>query len=122
MDITRIVTLMVILSIMAVCLFDLGNNTSRSLHPLTFRLKRISVWLPMGMCYALFYCCRYNISSGNTAAVRAELNLTASDFSLVITSGFWCYAFTAPFTGYISDRIGGRSALLISSFFAGLVK
>ena len=83
------------------------------------RLKRLSIWLPTGICYAFFYCTRYNVAAGNVESVRSELNFTASNFATVVTAGFWTYAVTAPVTGALSDKLGGRAGLLISAVGSG---
>ncbi|GMI09349.1 hypothetical protein TrRE_jg12914, partial [Triparma retinervis] len=82
-------------------------------------LKRLSVWLPTGICYAFFYCTRYNVAAGNVDSVRSELNFSASDFATVVTAGFWTYAVSAPMTGIVSDRMGGRFGLLVSAVGSG---
>ena len=120
MNVQEAVTLVVIGTIIGVCFYDVNNKVSSSIHDLKFRLERISVWLPMGFTYALFYCCRYNIAAGNNSETREKLGMSESDFSVVITAGFWTYAFSAPFTGYVADKLGGRRALLCSAALTGI--
>jgi len=58
---------------------------------------------------------RYNVSSGRAPSVLARFDVKEEDFNFLLTCGFWTYAFTAPLTGSIADRIGGRNAVLVAS-------
>ena len=102
------------LMVLGAVALDVLNTTSRTLHRLKFRLRRLCNWLPTALAYALFYCCRYNVAAGNVPEVQAELGLSASDFAVVITTGYWAYGLTAPFTGLATDRLGAKAAVLIS--------
>ena len=82
--------------------------TNLLLPPNHSRLKRLTVWLPTGICYAFFYCTRYNVAAGNVESVRSDLNFSADYFATVVTAGFWTYAVSAPVTGIVSDKMGGR--------------
>jgi len=115
-----IISVIILLANIFALAFDLKNALSSALHPLAYRLSRLSVWLPTGITYAFFYATRYNIAAGNTPAVQEQLGLASADFATTLTAGFWTYAFTAPFTGIVSDKIGGRKALLLSSISCGV--
>ena len=81
-----------------------------------FRARRLSVWLPTGFMYALFYCSRYAVAAGaQSATVREGLGLQLEDFALITTTGFWAYALTAPATGKLCDRLGVRRSMLCAS-------
>ncbi|GMH58010.1 hypothetical protein TrST_g7732 [Triparma strigata] len=118
--IVLIISLLVFLSVLSALFFDVFNALSAAMHSLEFRLLRLSVWLPTGVCYAFFYASRYNVAAGNVESVRETLGFSSTQFATVITAGFWTYALTAPLTGMISDKLGGRAGLLISSIGAGL--
>ncbi|GMH69513.1 hypothetical protein TL16_g05177 [Triparma laevis f. inornata] len=118
--IVLMISLVVLLSVISALFFDVFNALSAAMHSLEFRLLRLSVWLPTGICYAFFYASRYNVAAGNVESVTDTLGFTSMQFATVITAGFWTYAITAPVTGMISDKLGGRAGLLISSVGAGL--
>ena len=120
MSITLVISSIVFFSVLCVVYFDVTNSLSSAIHGLDYRLLRLSVWLPTGVAYAFFYASRYNIASGNVESVRVELGYSSSQFSSVITAGFWTYAITAPLTGMLSDKMGGRRGLLVSSVGAGI--
>ncbi len=109
---TAVLSCTVALCILGGCAFDL---TRREGGPWAFRARRFRVWFPLGLLYAAFYCARYALVVANTAAVRAAVGYAAGDFAVVLTAGFWTYALTAPFMGSLSDRLGGRRAVLVSA-------
>eukprot|EP00511_Aplanochytrium_stocchinoi_P007876 CAMPEP_0204846250 /NCGR_PEP_ID=MMETSP1347-20130617/1840_1 /ASSEMBLY_ACC=CAM_ASM_000690 /TAXON_ID=215587 /ORGANISM="Aplanochytrium stocchinoi, Strain GSBS06" /LENGTH=608 /DNA_ID=CAMNT_0051986727 /DNA_START=217 /DNA_END=2043 /DNA_ORIENTATION=+ len=98
------------------CLYDVEfNPVSKKVYPeRRKRYQRLSKWLPLGLVYALFYTSRYNIIAGNVPEVRDKLGFSASEFGLVISGGFWMYAVSAPFTGYLSDHVGARFSLIVA--------
>lgn len=96
----------------------------------------------MGIAYAAFYMARYNVSAGNVPSVRNDLGFSSVymgwyvhgfDILLVIclltklliryrvlSAGSWAYAISAPFTGQITDRIGGRNGMIVACVGAAL--
>ncbi|OQR87557.1 Major Facilitator Superfamily (MFS), partial [Thraustotheca clavata] len=97
-----------------------GSRESNQLHPRFYRWLRFSNWFPLGIAYAAFYMARYNIAAGNIASIRASLNTTSTDMGWVISSGSWAYALSAPFTGHITDRIGGQRGMALACIGAGI--
>eukprot|EP01062_Namystynia_karyoxenos_P068974 TRINITY_DN6412_c0_g1_i1.p1 TRINITY_DN6412_c0_g1~~TRINITY_DN6412_c0_g1_i1.p1 ORF type:complete len:671 (+),score=176.86 TRINITY_DN6412_c0_g1_i1:79-2013(+) len=107
-SVSDIVACTVAIFVLAGILTDVELNAdSRRLWHRSFRYRRLANWLPLGVGYAFWYCSRYNVAAGNVAVVRDQIEMTEADFGLVLTSGFWTYAFTAPFTGVVVDRKGG---------------
>jgi sugar phosphate permease len=87
-----------------------------SADAVSFRARRLSVWLPTGFMYSLFYCNRYAVAAGaQSATVRETLGLQLEDFALITTCGFWAYALSAPATGKLCDRLGVRQSMLCAS-------
>ncbi|KAF0696240.1 Aste57867_12998 [Aphanomyces stellatus] len=100
-------------------LFDAElNQLSNALYPRSFRWRRLMNWLPLGIAYAAFYMARYNIAAGNIDSVRNALQFTVTDMGWIISSGSWAYALSAPFTGQITDRIGGQRGMLVACVLA----
>ncbi|EQC30202.1 hypothetical protein SDRG_12054 [Saprolegnia diclina VS20] len=96
-----------------------GSRESNRLHSRAYRWQRLGNWLPLGIAYAAFYMARYNIAAGNVAAIRAQLHLTTTDMGWVISAGSWTYALSAPFTGHVTDRIGGQRGIVLACAGAG---
>ncbi|CEG50505.1 glycerol-3-phosphate transporter [Plasmopara halstedii] len=92
----------------------------RRLHSKGFRRRRLQNWLPMGVAYAAFYMARYNVSAGNVSSVRNQLGFSSIYMGWVLSAGSWAYAISSPFTGQITDRIGGRNGMIVACFGAGL--
>jgi sugar phosphate permease len=84
------------------------------------RLRRLSHWLPMGVSYALFYMGRYNIAFLVDTRVSEHLGITESSYGTIITTGFWVYAFTGPFTGLVGDTWGAKKVFVLGCFCSGL--
>ncbi|KAF0745701.1 hypothetical protein Ae201684_000151 [Aphanomyces euteiches] len=102
-------------------LFDAELNTlSCRLYSRSFRWRRVANWLPLGIAYAAFYMARYNIAAGNIDSVRKELQFSVTDMGWIISSGSWAYALSAPFTGQITDGIGGQRGMVLACFLAAV--
>ncbi|RLN50828.1 hypothetical protein BBJ29_003567 [Phytophthora kernoviae] len=54
---------------------------------------------------------RYNVAAGNVASVRDQLEFSSAYMGWVLSAGSWAYAISGPFTGQITDRIGGRGII-----------
>ena len=59
--------------------------------------------------------------AGNVPAVRERYGYTTSDFGTMLTAGFWVYAVSSPVTGRLSDRIGGRRAVIAATLVCAMV-
>ena len=100
-------------SVLAAVALDLRPWSAEALG---FRARRLSVWLPTGFMYALFYCSRYATAAGaQSTSVREGLGLQLEDFALITTGGFWAYAVTAPATGKLCGKLGVRRSMLCAS-------
>lgn len=100
----------------------------------------------MGVAYAAFYMARYNVAAGNVSSIRDQLQFSSTfmgwcvcfyvslyclasghltlthDIHMcrTLSAGSWSYAATAPFTGQITDRIGGKNGMLVACLGAAL--
>ena len=95
---------------------DLGGHE----HSAAFRKRRVWNWLPLGLTYAFLYMGRYNI----TVSKRFfEDILQADGLPLMTNAGFadiffWgtlTYGCSFLINGPLTDRLGGRSAILIGA-------
>lgn len=71
-------------------------------------------WGVVGLLYTSFYMCRYNISIANKA-ISDEYGFTKENMGDILASFFYAYAFGQVVNGLITDRLGGRTALLIGA-------
>jgi MFS transporter, OPA family, glycerol-3-phosphate transporter len=71
-------------------------------------------WATVGFMYASFYMCRYNISIANKA-ISDEFGLSKEAMGDVLAAFFYAYAFGQVLNGLLTDRLGGKKALLIGA-------
>ncbi|MDZ7318275.1 MAG: MFS transporter [candidate division KSB1 bacterium] len=84
-------------------------------HSAEFRLRRFLNWFPMGLTYAFLYMARYNLTVSKNAL--GDL-MSKSDFGLIFGIGTFTYAFAFLLNGPLTDRIGGKKAILLGAFGA----
>jgi len=83
-------------------------------HSPAFRRRRFFNWFPLGLIYSFYYMTRYNLSKANTA-ISDAYGLTNAEFGIVITAGFWTYAVSFLINGPLTDKVGGKRAILIGA-------
>jgi len=71
-------------------------------------------WFPLGITYATFYMGRYNLNVASTE-IMTRFALSKAQFGTIATAGFWTYALAVMFNGPLTDRFGGRRAILIAA-------
>lgn len=79
-----------------------------------YRRVRATVWLPLGFMYASYYMTRYNLSFGKTTMTR-EFGWTNEQWGWIGAAFFWMYALGQFINGQITDRIGGRKAIMLGA-------
>jgi len=87
-------------------------------HSLQFRLRRFLNWFPMGLTYAFLYMGRYNLTVSKNAL--GDL-MTKADFGTIFAAGTITYAFSFLINGPLTDKIGGKRAILISAGGAAIM-
>jgi sugar phosphate permease len=116
-----IISFLILLFVIGGAIYDVElSPEGRCLHSRAYRWRRLRNWFPMGIAYAAFYMARYNVAAGNISSVRDQLHLSGSFIGWVISSGSWAYAASAPFTGQITDRIGGKNGMIVACLGAAL--
>ncbi len=85
-----------------------------STYPPGFRARRGLNWGFLGLLYTSFYMCRYNLSIANKS-ISQEFGLTRSDMGYIITTALFAYACGQIINGLLTDRIGGKKAMLIGA-------
>ena len=83
-------------------------------HPPGFRARRGLNWAFVGVLYTSFYMCRYNLPIAN-AAMSKEFGFSKGDMGLIITTAFFAYACGQIINGLLTDRFGGKRAMLIGA-------
>ncbi len=83
-------------------------------HSRAYRRRRFLNWFPLGITYATFYMGRYNLNVSSTTMMD-HFHLDKAQFGTIATAGFWTYALSVIINGPLSDRIGGKKAILIGA-------
>ena len=83
-------------------------------YPAGFRKRRGLNWGSLGLLYTSFYMCRYNLSIANKS-ISQEFGFTRADMGLIITTALFAYACGQIINGLLTDRIGGKKAMLIGA-------
>lgn len=89
--------------------------TGRIEHPSSFRTRRFLNWFPLGLSYAMLYMGRYNL----TVAKNSLGSLMPKEaFGEIFGIGAMVYGLAFLLNGPLTDRLGGKKAILIGLFGA----
>jgi OPA family glycerol-3-phosphate transporter-like MFS transporter len=105
------------LTLVAVVLFVRASGNPMN-HPADFMRRRTFNWVPLGITYALLYMGRYNLTVAKNAF--GDL-MSKSDFGIIFGWGTFVYAFAFVINGPLTDKIGGRRAILIAAAGAAVM-
>src|SRR5213595_2475486 len=83
-------------------------------YPPGFRSRRGLNWASLGLLYTSFYMCRYNFSIANKS-ISQEFGFTRAEMGYIITTALFAYACGQIINGLLTDRIGGKRAMLIGA-------
>jgi len=83
-------------------------------YPRGFRARRGLNWGFIGLLYTSFYLCRYNLSFANKA-ISDQYGFTRAQMGTIITTALFAYACGQIVNGFLTDRIGGKKAMLIGA-------
>jgi OPA family glycerol-3-phosphate transporter-like MFS transporter len=92
------------------------TTTEAPAHSPEFRRRRFLNWFPLGLAYALLYMGRYNLTVSQTALGGL---MSKEAFGLIFGIGAWVYALAFLINGPLTDKIGGKRAMLIGTLGAG---
>lgn len=90
------------------------NVATEITHPAGFRRRRGVNWTFIGLLYTSFYLCRYNLSLSNPA-ISAEFGFSRAQMGTIITTALLAYACGLIVNGLLTDRLGGKRAMLIGA-------
>jgi|CXWL01.1.fsa_nt_gi OPA family glycerol-3-phosphate transporter-like MFS transporter len=79
-------------------------------HPPGFRKRRGQNWFFLGLTYASYYLCRYNLSIIAPELMR-DLGLNKQQYGRIQSSRDLAYAIGQFINGLFTDRIGGKQAM-----------
>ena len=83
-------------------------------HPPGFRQRRGLNWAFIGLLYTSFYMCRYNLPLAG-GAIRNEFGFSRAQLGTIITTQLLAYACGQIINGLLTDRLGGKRAMLIGA-------
>ncbi len=83
-------------------------------YPPGFRARRGLNWGFLGLLYTSFYMCRYNLSLANKS-MSQEYGFTRAEMGSIITTALFAYACGQIINGLLTDRLGGKRAMLIGA-------
>ena len=81
-------------------------------HSPAYMRRRFFNWFPLGLTYALLYMGRYNLTVSKTALGDI---MSKADFGTIFGVGAWVYAIAFLVNGPLTDRIGGKRAMLLGA-------
>ena len=91
-----------------------SSPTDRMQYPPGFRQRRGLNWGFIGLLYTSFYMCRYNPAIANKS-ISTEYGFSKADMGLIITTSLLAYAFGQIINGLLTDKMGGKRAMLIGA-------
>jgi sugar phosphate permease len=94
------------------------NATEVPVHSRAFLRRRFLNWFPMGLTYAFLYMGRYNLTVAKNAL--GDL-MTKEDFGIIFGAGTITYGVAFLLNGPLTDKIGGKRAILISAFGSAIM-
>ena len=86
-------------------------------HTAEFKRRRLWNWLPLGLTYAFLYMGRYNLTVSKNAFGDLMSN---ADFGKIFGIGTIVYGFAFVINGPLTDKMGGRKAILVSAIGASI--
>jgi len=83
-------------------------------YPPGFRARRGLNWGFIGLLYTSYYMCRYNFSIANKS-ISEEFHFSRAEMGQIITTALLAYACGQIINGLLTDRLGGKRAMLIGA-------
>ena len=90
------------------------NTASGASYPPGFRPRRGLNWVVLGLMYASYYMCRYNFRFATPGMVE-EFHFNKFEITSILAWWSVAYGFGQLINGLLTDRIGGRAAMLIGA-------
>lgn len=93
---------------------SINNEIPEFIRSKEYKFRRFLNWFPLGLTYALYYMGRYNVSVASPEICKM-FSWTNAQWGIVITAGFWVYAFSVMINGPLTDKFGGKKAIIIGA-------
>jgi OPA family glycerol-3-phosphate transporter-like MFS transporter len=103
--------------VLAYILMDIFKQNPAVHHSIAYKTRRAINWLPLGLTYAFLYMARYNLTVSKNALGS---HMSKEAFGTIFGIGAFVYAFSFLINGPLTDRIGGKKAILIGALGAAL--
>ena len=87
-------------------------------HKRDFRIRCWGNWIPLGMTYAFLYMGRYNLTVAKS--YFPDDVMSKSDFGTIFGIGAVVYGVSFIINGPITDKIGGRTTMIIGAIGAAV--
>lgn len=88
--------------------------SGRIKYPPGFRRRRALNWIILGGTYASYYMCRYNFRFA-TPGMKEEFGFSTSQIADMLSAWSIAYGTGQLVNGLLTDRIGGKAAMLIGA-------
>lgn len=82
-------------------------------HTRAFRIRSYLNWLPLGLTYACLYMGRYNLTKAKNAF--GDEIMSKEDFGTIFAVGAVVYGVSFLLNGPLTDRLGGKIAIIIGA-------
>ncbi len=103
--------------VLAYILLDVFKQNPAVHHSIAYKARRAVNWLPLGFTYAFLYMARYNLTVSKNALGSL---MSKESFGTIFGVGAFVYAISFLINGPLTDRIGGKRAIIISAIGAAL--
>ncbi len=116
---SELLPILILLAVVTVVLVRLPKVKEVE-HSAAFRRRRVLNWLPLGLAYAFLYMGRYNLKVSQhvfehmTNADGHQL-MTNTGFATIFGVGTAVYGVSFLLNGPLTDRFGGRKAILLGT-------
>jgi OPA family glycerol-3-phosphate transporter-like MFS transporter len=91
-----------------------ATTPSRHSYPKGFRARRGLNWVILGLMYASYYMCRYNFRFA-TPGMITEFGFSKTQITDMLSAWSIAYGTGQLVNGLLTDRIGGKAAMLIGA-------
>lgn len=103
--------------VLAYILMDIFRENPEVHHSIWYKTRRAINWLPLGFTYAFLYMARYNLTVAQTAL---GAHMSKESFGTIFGIGAWVYALSFLINGPLTDKFGGKKAILVSACGAAI--
>ena len=115
----ELVAIFILLAVVAMVIARLPSVEEVD-HSDAFKRRRVMNWLPLGLTYAFLYMGRYNLKISKFAFEEMQdaaggALMGNADFGYIFTAGVWVYGSSFLINGPLTDRYGGKLAILLGA-------